>query len=135
MRVQTLSSLRNSGHFMRAGMNMLTTQVNSLRDYCGVTTGHPLSSNYLLQQQQLHDLRNSPIAISYLHHNQIPTILENDESIIESISLMTSLDHSPYAGYIPSTIVTNESGIGQLNTADNSVLLALNNFNQVLQII
>jgi len=130
MRVQTISSLRNPGHFMRAGMNMLTTQVNSLRDYCGVTTGHPLSSNYLYQQQQFHDLRNSPVPMSHLHHKQITTITEEDESNMESTLLMTSLDPTPYVGHPSSTISANASGIGRLNAADNSVLSALNNFNQ-----
>jgi hypothetical protein len=132
MRVQTLSSLRNPGHFMRAGMNILTTQVNSLRDYCGVTTGHPLPSNYLFQQQQLHDLRHSPMPTSHLRQNRITTISEEDESMVESTSLMTSLDRIPYVGHTSSTVPANASGIGRLNTADNSVLLALNNFNQPL---
>ncbi len=132
MRVQTVSSLRSSGQFMRAGMNMLTTQVNSLRDYCGVTIGNPLPSNYLLQQQQLHHIQNSSKPLSYLHHNQIPIIFENDEHMIESISEINPHDHSVYAGYIPSIVLINESGIGQLDTADNSALSALNNFNQDL---
>jgi hypothetical protein len=133
MRVQTISSLRNPGHLMRVGMNRLTTQVNSLRDYCGVTTGHPLPSNYLYQQQQqFHDLRHSPIPGSYLRQHQITTINEEDESIMESTSLMNSLDRTPYAGHTLSTMPTNASGIGQLDAADNSVLLALNNFNQPL---
>jgi hypothetical protein len=130
MRVQTLSSLRSSGQFMRAGMNMLTTQVNSLRDYCGVTTDNPRPSNYLLQQQQLHHMQNSTTTMNYLHHNQISTIFENNENMIESISGINLHDHSIYAGYIPTIVLFNESGIGQLDTADNSVLLALNNFNQ-----
>ncbi len=133
MRVQTLSSLRNPGHLMRAGMNMLTTQVNSLRDYCGVTTGHPLSSNYLYQQQQqFHDSGYSPMTISYLRQNQITTITEDDESNVESASLMAALDRIPYVGHTSSTIAANASGIGQLTAADNSVLLALNNFNSPL---
>jgi hypothetical protein len=130
MRVQTLSSLRNSGHLWRTGMNMLTTQVNSLRDYCGVTTGQSLPTNYLMQQQQLHRLQNSPTTISYLGTNQIPTIIEDDESIAESTSFIHPLDRTPYAGHITSTLLSNGSGIGQLDSADNSVLLALNNFNQ-----
>jgi len=131
MRVQTLSSLRNPGHLMRAGMNMLTTQVNSLRDYCGVTTGQPLSSNYLLQQQ-LHDLRYSPAPAQHLRQNQITTIMEDDESVIESTSLMASLDRSPYAGHTASRVSANASGIGILDAADNSALLALNNFHHSL---
>jgi hypothetical protein len=115
---------------MRTGMNMLTTQVNSLRDYCGVTTGQTLPTNYLLQQQQLHHIQNFSTLTSYLHHNQIPTIIEDDENNIQSTSLINPQDHSPYAGNIPSIIIMNASGIGQLDTADNSVLLALNNFNQ-----
>ncbi|CAF4598715.1 unnamed protein product [Rotaria sp. Silwood1] len=130
IRVQTLSSLRSSGNFMRAGMNMLTVQVNSLRDYCGVTTAHLMPSNYLLQQQQLHNLQNSTSSISCMHHNQMPTIIDDEESIIESTLLNNSQDYSPYTGYIPSTVSTNGSGIGQLDTANNSALLALNNFNQ-----
>jgi hypothetical protein len=130
MRVQTISSLRNPGHLMRAGMNMLTTQVNSLRDYCGVTTGHPLQSNYLYQQQQFYDLRNSPVSMSHLRHNQITTITEEDESMMESSSLMTALDPTPYVGHTSSAVSVNASGIGRLNAADNSVLSALNNFNQ-----
>jgi hypothetical protein len=133
MRVQTLSSLRNPGHLMRAGMNMLTTQVNSLRDYCGVTTGHPLSTSYLYQQQeQFHDLRYSPMTISYLRQNQITTISEEEESMVESASLLTAFDRVPYVGHTPSTIAANASGIGYLTTADNSALLALNNFNSSL---
>jgi hypothetical protein len=130
MRVQTLSSLRSSGQFMRAGMNMLTTQVNSLADYCGVITGHPIPSNYLVQQQQLHHIQNSSASISNLRQNQIRTMIEDEENTIESSSLINSSDHSPYAGNIPSVVLVNASGIGQLDTADNSVLLALNNFNQ-----
>jgi hypothetical protein len=129
IRVQTLSSLRNSGNFMRAGMNILTTQVNSLRDYCGVTAG-PMSTNYLLQQQQLHLLQHSPASMSYLNHSRIPTIMEDDESVMESTSRINSQDRTPYAGYIASTILANTSGIGRLDAADNSVLLALNNFNE-----
>jgi hypothetical protein len=128
MRVQTFSSLRNPGHLMRAGMNMLTTQVNSLRDYCGVTTGNPLPANYLYHQQQLHDLQYSPASISHLRHHQITTISEEDESIIESTSLMGPMDRTPYAGHIASTVLVNASGIGRLDSANNSVLLALNNF-------
>jgi hypothetical protein len=131
MRVQTLSSLRNPGHLMRAGMNMFTTQVDSSRDYCGDITGQVIPTNYLLQQQQqLHHKQYSPESISYLRHNQIPTIRENEEFLIESTSLINPQDQSPYAGHTPSTELTNASGIGQLDTADNSVLLALNNFNQ-----
>jgi hypothetical protein len=137
MRVQTISSLRNPGHLMRAGMNILTTQVNSLRDYCGVITGHPLPTNYFYQQhyqqqQQLHDSRHSPVPMSYVHQNQITTILEEDESIVESASLMNALDRTPYVGHTLSTVSANASGIGQLDAADNSVLLALNNFNQTV---
>jgi hypothetical protein len=132
MRVQTLSSLRNPGNLMRAGMNILTTQVNSLRDYCGVITGYQIPTNYLLQQQQLHHLQNSTTSLSYVRHSQIPTIIEDEENMIESTSLIISQDqdHSPYAGNIPSIVLANASGIGHLDTADNSVLLALNNFNQ-----
>ncbi|CAF0809478.1 unnamed protein product [Rotaria sordida] len=129
MRVQTLSSLRNPGNLMRAGMNMLTTQVNSLRDYCGVTTGHPLPSNYAIQQQQLRDLRYSPGPMSNLRHNQVSTIIEEDESIVESTSLITVMYRTPYVGHTSTIVSSNASGIGQLDTADNSVLLALNNFN------
>ncbi|CAF0817792.1 unnamed protein product [Rotaria sp. Silwood1] len=131
MRVQTLSSLRNPGHLMRAGMNMLTTQVNSLRDYCGVITGHPLPSNYAIQQQQLHDLQHSPGPRSNLRHNQVSTIIEEDESMVESTSLIPTMYRTPYVGHTSSIISANASGIGQLETADNSVLLALNNFNSL----
>ncbi|CAF1089496.1 unnamed protein product [Adineta ricciae] len=135
MRVQTLSSIRNPGHLMRAGMNMLTTQVNSLRDYCGVTTGNPLPAQYLYQQQQLHDLqRRSPISVSHLRHTHIATISEEDESMIESTSLMASVDRTPYVGHTSLTMAVNASGIGQLDAADNSVLLALNNFNQPVKV-
>ncbi|CAF3700496.1 unnamed protein product [Adineta steineri] len=138
MRVQTLSSLRNPGNLMRAGMNMLTTQVNSLRDYCGVTTGHPLPSNYLYQQQQQHQLYDaqhySSSSMSYLRRNHISTIAEDDESLVESTILMTSMDRIPYVGHTASTVAANASGIGRLDAADNSVLLALNNFNQPLAI-
>ncbi|CAF4574533.1 unnamed protein product, partial [Rotaria magnacalcarata] len=34
------------------------------------------------------------------------------------------------AGYIASTVLANGSGIGQLDTAANSALTTLNNFNQ-----
>ncbi|CAF1676113.1 unnamed protein product [Rotaria magnacalcarata] len=130
IRVQTLSSLRNSGQFMRAGMNMLTTQVNSLRDYCGMTTGNLIPANYLLQQQQFHNLQQSNSLVLYLHNNQMPIISEDRESLIESESLMPFQDRSPYAGYIASTVLANGSGIGQLDTAANSALTTLNNFNQ-----
>jgi hypothetical protein len=131
MRVQTVSSLRNPGNLMRAGMNMLTTQVNSLRDYCGVTTGHPLPSNYLFQQQQYHhDVRYSPASISHLRQNQITTISEEDESMVESTSLMATMDRIPYVGHTTSAISANASGVGRLDIADNSALLALNNFHQ-----
>jgi hypothetical protein len=126
VRVHTLSSLRSSGQFMRAGMNMLTTQVNSLRDYCGVTSGHPLSTNYLTQQQQLHHIQNSPASVTFLRHHQIPPIAEDEENTVESDSL---INPSPYAGNIPLNVVGNTSGIGQLDAADNSALLVINNFN------
>jgi hypothetical protein len=119
MRVQTLSSLRNPGNLMRAGRNMFTTQVDSSRDYCGEV----IPTNYLFQQ-------HSPESISYLRHNQIPKIREDEEFFIESTALINPQDRSPYVGHTPSTELTNASGIGQLDTADNSVLLALNNFNQ-----
>jgi len=122
MRVQTLSSLRNPGNLMRAGRNMFTTQVDSSRDYCGEV----IPTNYLFQQQQQY----SPESISYLRHNQIPKIREDEEFFIESTALINPQDRSPYVGHTPSTELTNASGIGQLDTADNSVLLALNNFNQ-----
>ena len=130
MRVQTLSSLRNPGNLMRAGMNILTTQVNSLRDYCGVIAGHPGQGNYLYQQQQqqLRDLRYSPGPTSHMHPHRITTITEDDESLIESSSLIGAADRTPYAGFTASAIVGNASGIGRLDSADNSVLLALNNF-------
>lgn len=131
MRVQTMSSLRNPGHLMRAGMNMLTTQVNSLRDYCGVTSGHPMTASYAYQQQRLfHDLRHSPMVISHIGHNPITTISEEDESIIESGTLLASLEHTPYVGHTSSAVAANASGIGRLNNADNSVLLALENFSR-----
>jgi hypothetical protein len=123
MRVSTLSSLRSSGNFMRAGMN-------TLRDYCGVTTGPIMSTNYYLQQQQLHLLQQSPASISYIHQSRVPTINEDDESIMDSTSITNRQDRTPYAGYLASTILSNTSGIGQLNAADNSVLSSLNNFNQ-----
>jgi hypothetical protein len=119
MRVQTLSSLRNPGNLMRAGRNMFTTQVDSSRDYCGEV----IPTNYLFQQ-------HSPESISYLRHNQIPKIREDEEFFIESTALINPQDRSPYVGHTPSTELTNASGIGQLDSADNSVLLALNNFNQ-----
>jgi hypothetical protein len=128
MRVQTISSLRNPGHLMRAGMNMLTTQVNSLRDYCGVTTGHPLTDNYLLDQQQFHDLRYSPAPRSYLGRHQITTINEDDELMIESTNLLGTMDGTPYVGHTSSAVLSNASGIGRLDAADNSALSALENF-------
>lgn len=131
MRVQTMSSLRNPGHLMRAGMNMLTTQVNSLRDYCGVTSGHPLSASYSYQQQRLfHDLHHSPMLIPQVGHIPITTITEEDESIIESASLIGPFDRLPYVGHTSSAVAANASGIGRLNAADNSVLLALQNFHR-----
>lgn len=129
MRVQTLSSIRNPGHLMRAGMNILTTQVNSLRDYCGVIAGHPGQGNYLYQQQQqFRDLRYSSGPTSHMHPHRITTITEDDESLIESSALIGAADQTPYAGFTASAIVGNASGIGRLDSADNSVLLALNNF-------
>ena len=136
MRVQTMSSLRNPGHLMRAGMNILTTQVNSLRDYCGVITGHPINPNYLFQQhgshqEQLHDLRYSPAPNVYLRPNRITTISEEDEAVLESTSLMQNeLTAIPYVGHTSSTVVTNASGIGNLNHANSSALAALNNFTE-----
>ena len=104
---------------------MLTTQVNSLRDYCGVTTGIPLTTNYLLQQQQFH---HSPSAMSYLYPNRISTIAEEDELILETSTLINPFDPTPYAGRTVSAVLPETSGIGQLESADNSVLSALNNF-------
>ncbi|CAF2405325.1 unnamed protein product [Rotaria sp. Silwood2] len=130
LRVHTSSSLRSSGNFMRAGMNMLTVQVNSLRDYCGVTTGHLVPSNYLLQQQQLHNLQHSTSSILYVQYNQMPTIVEDNESTIEPTLLINPQNSSPFTGDIPSAVLTNGSGIGQLDTSDNSALLILNNLNQ-----
>ncbi|CAF2124029.1 unnamed protein product [Rotaria magnacalcarata] len=130
MRVQTISSLRNPGHLMRAGMNMLTTQVNSLRDYCGVTAGNPHPSDYAFQQQQLHHLQNSPGPISYIRPNQITTIIEEDEANGEPTTMINGMDRTPYVGHTLSSVPANASGIGQLDAADNSVLLALENFNE-----
>ena len=126
-----MTSLRNPGHLMRAGMNMLTTQVNSLRDYCGVTSGHPMPNNFTYQQQRLfHDLRHSPMIMPHMGRNPITTISEEDESNIESSSLLASFDPTPYVGHTLSTVPANASGIGRLNHADNSVLLALENFSR-----
>jgi hypothetical protein len=133
MREQTISSLRNPGHLMRAGMNKLTTQVNSLRDYCGVITGHPLAAHYFVQQQQqeqLHDLRYSPVPISHLRPYHISTIAEEDEMNTESASLMGVIDQTPYAGFTGSRVLADASGIGRLDAANNSALFALNNFNR-----
>lgn len=130
MRVQTLSSLRNPGNLMRAGMNMLTTQVNSLRDYCGVTTGQMLSTNDLLQQQLRHS-QHSPQGVTRLHHTHpISVIAEDDEAMIESTALMNQQDQTPYVGQMSSAVVPNAAGIGQLDAAGSSVLLALTNFNE-----
>lgn len=127
MRVQTLSSLRSSGQFMRAGMHMLTTQVNSLRDYCGALTGHAVSANYLSQQQQLQHIQNSTLSIAYIRQHQIPTIAEDEEHMFESTMLMDPRRSSPYVGDISSDFVGNASGIGQLDAADGSVLAVINN--------
>lgn len=128
MRVQTLSSLRNPGNLMRAGMNIITTQVNSLRDYCGVITGHPLPTNYLYQhqqQQQLHDLRYSPAPNYHVRPHVISTISEEDETLGESTSLMASLTQVPYVGLTATAVAGNTSGIGQLGAASSSALAAL----------
>jgi hypothetical protein len=109
---------------------MLTTQVNSIGDYCGVTTGQPLPPNYLLQQQQLHHMQKPSTSVSYLSDNKISTIDEDEENMMEYRALIHSQDHSPYAGNISSIVLVNTAGIGQLDTADNSVLLALHNFNE-----
>lgn len=122
MRVQTLSSLRNPGQLMRLSRNRLTTQVDSLRDYCGVTTGHTVPINYVSEQ-------HSPETRTYFQHSAIPTIVEDDESMVESAAFLKPSDQTPYAGYISTNVITNTSGIGQLDAADNSVLLALQNFN------
>lgn len=128
MRVQTMSSLRNPGHLMRAGMNILTTQVNSLRDYCGVTAGHPLPSEYVIQQQRLHHLQHSPGPVLYLRPNQISTIVEEDENMVESASMLNEFYRTPYVGQMSTNVPLNASGIGLLDAADNSALLALDNF-------
>lgn len=131
MRVHTLSSLRSSGQFMRAGMNMLTTQVNSLRDYCGVITGQAVSANYLAQQQQLQHTQNPTMSVCYMRHYPIPTIMEDDENnITESTSFINLRHSSPYVGAILSTTMGNASGIGRLNAADGSVLTVIDNINQ-----
>ena len=128
MRVHTLSSLRSSGQFMRAGMNMGSTHVNSLGDYCGAVTGQSMPTNYLSQQQQL---QHSPISGTYFgHHHQISPIIEDEENVVESTSLLNPRDPSPYAGNISSNALGNASGIGQLDAADGSARLALNNFNE-----
>ncbi|CAF0873135.1 unnamed protein product [Adineta ricciae] len=130
MRVQTVSSLRNPGNLMRAGMNMLTTQVNSLRDYCGVTTGQTIPSNYLIHQQ-LHQTQHSPGVMSYIHpHSHMLPITEDDESLIESTALLCATSSTPYVGHTSAVLVANASGIGQLDAANSSALVALNNFNQ-----
>lgn len=128
MRIQTLSSIRSSGQFMRAGMHMLTTQVNSLRDYCGALTGHAVSANYLAQQQQLQHIQHSTLSIAYLRQQQIPTIAEDDEHLFESANLLDPRQASPYVGDISSDVAGNASGIGRLNAADGSVLDVINNF-------
>ena len=129
MRVQTVSSLRNPGNLMRAGMNMLTTQVNSLRDYCGVTTGQTIPANYLIQQQ-LHQTQHSPGVMSYIHpHSHMLPIMEDDESLIESTALLCPTNPTPYVGHTSAVLLANASGIGQLDAANSSALVALNNFN------
>lgn len=129
MRVHTVSSLRSSGQFMRAGMNMLTTHVNSLRDYCGVITGQAVSANYLAQQQQLQHTQNPTMSVAYIRHHPIPTIMEDEENIAESTSLMNPRYISPYAGDILSNTTGDASGIGRLHAADGSVLTVINNLN------
>ena len=110
---------------------MFNTQVNSLRDYCGVTMGIPLTTNYLLQQQQQQQqqqFHHSPSAMSHLYPNRISTIAEEDELILETSTLINPFDQTAYAGHIVSAVLVETSGIGQLESADNSALSALNNF-------
>lgn len=128
IRVHTLSSLRSSSHFMRSGMHMLTTQVSSLRDYCGVTTGHFVSKNYLLQQQHVHCLQYSPSAVMHIRYHELPTVMEDEQSQAESKSLTNHAHVSSYVGYIPSEVSRNGSIAGQLDENMHSVQLALNDF-------
>ena len=114
IRVQTVSSLRNPSQIMRAGMNMLTTQVNSLRDYCGVIT----------VQQPVPLTDNSPISVACLDTHR--------KSFIDELNFVSRhRDHSPYAGDLQSDIEMNTAGVGQLDSADNSILTALDNFQEI----
>ena len=133
--VHTLSSLRSSGSFMRAGINILGRRISNLRDYCGVTTGHLVSTKYLLKQrqrqrQQFSDMQDSTSSMVSIGLNDISTIIKDDESIMESISIINPQVHLPDGESISSSLLASTSGINQLDTANNSVLLALNNFNQ-----
>ena len=115
---------------------MLTKQVNSQRDYCGVIAGHPGPHAYNDHQQQqqqqqhhYHDVRYSPAPMLHTRLHPITTIVEDDEAAIASFSANAAINRTPYAGFTAAEVLGNASGIGQLETADNSVLLALNNFN------
>ena len=133
VRIQTLSSLRNPGQLMRSGMNMLTTQVNSLRDYCGVMTGVPLTTNYPLQQQQEQlsacgQYPHSSMSI-FRQQNLITSIAEENESNLESSSLIELNDLVPYTGHTHSYVLSNDSpGVGLLRDADKPVSSVLNYF-------
>ena len=107
---------------MRARMNIITTQMNSLKDYCGVTTGPPLRTAHLTFHPQDH-AQYSPSTMSRLHHQPVTTIFEDDESLVE-------VEPTPYAGYITSAIFTDASGVGQLDRADHSIQSALTNFQE-----
>lgn len=107
-------------------MNMLTTQVNSLRDYCGLTSGHYVPTNNLIQQQ-LYNLQHSRPSVVYVNYNQLSTIAEEGESMIESTPVINIPNRSPYAGFIASTRVVDGFNIGQLDKADNSAVGILNN--------
>ena len=113
---------------MRARMNIITTQMNSLKDYCGVTTGPHLQATH--PSLPTYHVQYSPSTFSRLQHHQITTIIEDDESSLDLNSSFNRRDRTPFAGYIVSESFTDASGVGQLDRADKSVQSALTDFQE-----
>ncbi|CAF0758880.1 unnamed protein product [Didymodactylos carnosus] len=128
IRVTTLTSLRHPGNMlatrMRAGMNILYSNFNPLREFCGTTTGIGVGHASVGQQMD----------------QKLTTIDEEgqemgiDDNIPESGVIQTSAlihhhrsPHLQYTGTQLQLPVLHNAGIGQLSTATATALL-MNNF-------
>lgn len=112
---------------MRAGMNILTTQVNSLRDFCGVTSGVPSVANYVSQQR---DFCEPTLSLTVFHSRYaMPTILEETTSPVVDDNPTDDVNESMlYAGRISSHTSERRVPAGRLQNANQSASSFLNDF-------